>query len=218
MGDPEKNGLYWKILLNWMIWKFPEIGIPQIGWFRRENPKQKWTIGGTSILGNLHTMTLHRYGKCSHRWDIRKIDENRMTYPELTVVQKKGDLPCLCWWMVGYGSELKPFQKSQSLSMKVALGSALRRDIRGWDNSNPQSTVHFMTWSEHLLHRFQHLEQALCTILRQCHQTGGEWKRTDRHPNSAAMEMSTSRSNNTKQKRGCYPLVNIQKAIENGHL
>ena len=36
------------------IWVFPKIGVPQNGWFIRENPIKMDDLGGTPIFGNTH--------------------------------------------------------------------------------------------------------------------------------------------------------------------
>ena len=36
------------------VWVFPKIGIPQNGWFIKENPIKMDDLGGTTIFGNIH--------------------------------------------------------------------------------------------------------------------------------------------------------------------
>ena len=36
------------------IWVFPKIGVPQNGWFTRENPIRIDDLGGTPVFGNTH--------------------------------------------------------------------------------------------------------------------------------------------------------------------
>ena len=36
------------------MWMFPKIGVPQNGWFIRENPIKMDDLGGTPIFGNTH--------------------------------------------------------------------------------------------------------------------------------------------------------------------
>ena len=39
----------------YLIWRLPEMGVPQNGWFMMEKQKSKWMMTrGTPILGNLH--------------------------------------------------------------------------------------------------------------------------------------------------------------------
>ena len=40
------------------MWVFPDIGIPQNGWFILENPILRWMTWGYPILGNLHVETV----------------------------------------------------------------------------------------------------------------------------------------------------------------
>jgi hypothetical protein len=45
----EKLECYWNV-----IWRFPEMGVPQNRWFLMENPSINGWFGGTPIWGNPH--------------------------------------------------------------------------------------------------------------------------------------------------------------------
>ena len=68
------------------IWRFPEMGVPQNGWFIRESPSINGRFAGTSILGNPTIYKIHNYTiYCSPLRSLEIISNLHLPQPAVVI-------------------------------------------------------------------------------------------------------------------------------------